>query len=523
MDDHTPQSSAADALAVRSASALRKLQERAQSLLAARREQATQLESNVTAQLDAIAAALAENEAASCADANHAEKAQADAEQIAAKLEDAHAVMKLERAAWESEREALEKERAAAGLERKTFQEQRGAWETERSTYQSDQTAWEVERSAFTAERELWSVEREAWLAERNKLTATAAKLEADLRASEVDEQARNNEQQESLDQSRKEIAALEQKLASELATHEALQAEWSNERTKLQDEFDQSQQKFELAREDVQRLRSRVTELEQDLARRPETNKADSAELIALRAERDALAARVDQLEHAPVPHADADAEQEIADLRRRFELAVEDIRELKSKNTQLETQVAEAKRSVGSADSGGMDWESQKRRLLASLEGGSDEEPVPQKERATIESTIEMTDAVVAEKDLLIADLKAQLDAAGNHSSATAEEEREAEISTLIDTDAVIAGHRQKIAQIEQDMEAKLRAAELELSVERAKIARQRAELEELRIDLESKRSSLGDHHAPANPGAPKRRWLSKLGLNGDEKDGA
>jgi hypothetical protein len=155
-----------------------------------------------------------------------------------------------------------------------------------------------------------------------------------------------------------------------------------------------------------------------------------------------------------------------------------------------------------------------------LASLaeNGEEDDDPAAQKERATIASTIEMTDAVVAEKDQLIAELKAQLDAAGDNKSAAADAEREAEVNKLLDTDAVIAEHRGKIALLEQEMEGKLRAAELELSVERAKIARHRAELEELRIELESQRQQ-GTHDSPANPGAPKRRWLSKLGLTGEE----
>ena len=89
-----------------------------------------------------------------------------------------------------------------------------------------------------------------------------------------------------------------------------------------------------------MQRFRARVTELEQDLARRPETDQADSAELVALRAERDALAARIEELEREPAGRVDADAEQQLADLQRRFELAVEDVRELKTKNAKLESQ---------------------------------------------------------------------------------------------------------------------------------------------------------------------------------------
>src|SRR2546430_4799 len=74
----------------------------------------------------------------------------------------------------------------------------------------------------------------------------------------------------------------------------------------------------------------------------RREQTRADSAELVALRAERDALAARVKELEQRPVSQIDPNAEQQVADLQRRFELAVEDVRELKTINAKLETQLA-------------------------------------------------------------------------------------------------------------------------------------------------------------------------------------
>jgi hypothetical protein len=89
---------------------------------------------------------------------------------------------------------------------------------------------------------------------------------------------------------------------------------------------------------------------------------------------------------------------------------------------------------------------------------------------------------------------------------------------VNELLDADEVIAEHRQRIAQLERDMEATLRAAELELSLERAKIARERVELDELRAELNSLRQELAPNGMPA-PGAPRRRWLSKLGLSGEE----
>jgi hypothetical protein len=201
---------------------------------------------------------------------------------------------------------------------------------------------------------------------------------------------------------------------------------------------------------------------------------------------------------------------------------MAVEDVRELKTKNARLESQLASAgPRPAAQPDSGGMDWESQKRRLLASLEeGGDSEDPVVQEERITIQGTIDMTDAVVAEKDRQIADLEAELENARS-SPATTDEFRDQQLNELLDADEVIAEHRKRSQQHEREMEEKLRAAELELSVERAKLARHKAELEELRANLESQRQLYEATGGPPPPGAPRRRWLSKLGIDGkDEK---
>jgi chromosome segregation ATPase len=244
---------------------------------------------------------------------------------------------------------------------------------------------------------------------------------------------------------------------------------------------------------------------------------------LVALRAERDALAQRVEELEQRPPAQLDPDAERQVGDLQRRFELAVEDVRELKTKNAQLESQLAAAgTQSVTRHDAGAMDWESQKKRMLAALEVTTAEEDdlARQQERVTIEGTIEITDSVVAEKDRLIAELEAQLQVA-HARPAESDQDRSRKIDDLIDGDEVIAQHRQRCQQLERETEDKLRAAELELSVERAKMARQKVELEELRANLESQRQLLESNGSTLAPGAPKRRWLSKLGIDGKEKE--
>jgi ribosomal protein L3 len=128
-----------------------------------------------------------------------------------------------------------------------------------------------------------------------------------------------------------------------------------------------------------------------------------------------------------------------------------------------------------------------------------------------------VRITDEVVANKDRQISELKLQMasgtGAAGGMSTVADG------ASAIVDSDTVIQQHRARIAQIEQEMEDKLRATEMALSLERAKIAREQSQLTELRIELESKRGPNGTI-AESGGNAPKRRWLSKLGLGDEEK---
>jgi DNA repair exonuclease SbcCD ATPase subunit len=357
---------------------------------------------------------------------------------------------------------------------------------------------------------------RDGWLAERQAFESEQAELKAQVEVVE----ARHRESQEEW---RNQLLDFEARLQEQQNSWNEQRTEWSAARTALERERDELQQKFELALKDVQRLRERGAELEHDLARRPEASQADSAELVALRAERDSLVAQVEQLEQRPATQIDPDVDRQLADLQRRFELAVEDVRDLKTKNARLESQLAAAgSRPAAVHDAGAMDWESQKRRLLASLDehAEDDAEPIRASERVTIKGTIEMTDAVVAEKDRAIAELTGQLENVSNNPAGNLEA-RQRHIDDLVDADEVIAQHRQRSQELERETEEKLRAAELEISVERAKIARDRVQLEELRDTLESQRQLYESTGAIPPPGAPRRRWLSKLGIDGKDEE--
>ena len=107
-----------------------------------------------------------------------------------------------------------------------------------------------------------------------------------------------------------------------------------------------------------------------------------------------------------------------------------------------------------AGLISTGGLDWDTQKRQLLAALEADVDDEDEERRqERLSIESTISITDHVVAEKDREIGELKQLLhDQSSNLGSvavgATA-------IAGILDQDELVRQEREKLAQLQADLQ--------------------------------------------------------------------
>jgi len=321
-------------------------------------------------------------------------------------------------------------------------------------------------------------------------------------------------------------LQAIEESRTSDRDLNEQLEQQ-RNEHQRLLDEqkeqLEQSEAKCDLALADVHKLKRANAELHEELASRPETDDQDSPELVSLRAERDALAGRVEELESARLPNLDEDGQQELSDLQSRFEMAVEDVRSLKQENASLREKL-DASPTVSTEDSGDMGWQAQKARLLASLDDEAGETVTPERreERTTIEGTISITDQVVSVKDREIAELKQQLESRPVESEsefdieAAKEEAVRAAHEELFSKDEVIQNERQRLAELQGEWEDKLRAAELEISVQRASLAREKANVEEKLAMLESQTAEQEN-----KGGKPRHRWLSALGLDEDEAD--
>lgn len=209
--------------------------------------------------------------------------------------------------------------------------------------------------------------------------------------------------------------------------------------------------------------------------------------------------------------------------DMRRRYEIAMDDLRELKARNQELERKLAEAGRAgvTDTVSPAGLDWETEKRRLLAALESDFDpDDEGQQSQRLEVEDVIRTTEEIVEQRDREIQELKQLLDsqdAGGGALDAGA-----AAMGEILDADDMIRQERDKLRQLQRDWEDKLRQAELEISVERARLAREHSQIEEKLRMLEEQAAKAGDQaegsdaSGPKGPAEPKRgRWLSRLGL--------
>lgn len=240
--------------------------------------------------------------------------------------------------------------------------------------------------------------------------------------------------------------------------------------------------------------------------------------EISELRMERDQLVARVAEAEHRS-QRASNDEASQLDELRQRFEKAVQEVRELKTKNAALESR-ADSTQEVDSALPGSsFDWEEQKRKIMEELGDPSSNESLAADERLSIESTIRITDEVVAHKDREIADLQAALNERG---LAGGVGDENVAIGEMLDRDELILAERDKLASLQEEWRDKLRQAEIDVSVERAKLARERAELESQLRATESQReafNSAGASSGTGGQGQQSGRWLSRLGLKDDD----
>ena len=455
----------------------------------------------------------------------------------------------LEEAAAEASRSREAVELVASEACRR-LEEQLRAAEQQRDRLQEELEAARRRQAELTAEMES-ARQREAEYASqlatvRGRLVDSVAALENE-RSRQADFEIRIQAAAERESRLRQELEAAQRRLTEAAAEQEAaaLRAAEANSR------LDAARARLGEAIAELESAKARQADLDAQLAaslacqtelaaelhaareqQSTSAGMADPHELDALRAERDSLAEHLAQSEArmAAVVKQLSLAEERLEkvsqqgsandsgnEYQRRYELALEDLRELKSRNEALQKELAAARSAAGSfrPGGGGLDWEAEKRRILAALESesGNDNQERAE-ERIKIAAVVEKTDQALAQKEREIEELKQLLENQTANLGTVAV--GAAALGEILDRDAIIREERDNLRRLQAEWEEKLRQAEIELSVERATLARQRVELEEKLREIENSAERARQAETTGSQEKPARgRWRARLGL--------
>ena len=297
-------------------------------------------------------------------------------------------------------------------------------------------------------------------------------------------------------------LAEARERAESQYAASEAALKKSRQDQEQLKQELNAAVEQVEQAKQQIERLNADAESLRAQVA--AAGDESSQKRIRELEGERDALLERLADSEEMASA---GSSSEELEDLQRRYETAMSEIRELKLANAKHE------ERAGGTVAGQAMDWETQKRRMLEQLEADIDEDdPDQAADKLTIEGAIQMTDQAVAEKEKEIEELRRLLSEQSQNLGGVAV--GAAAIADMLDTDDLVKQEREKLETLQQEWREKLRKAEIDISVERAKIARERAQLEE-KLQLLDQRT-ISDGAEATSGDEPKRgKWLARLGL--------
>jgi len=129
--------------------------------------------------------------------------------------------------------------------------------------------------------------------------------------------------------------------------------------------------------------------------------------------------------------------------------------------------------------------------------------------------------TEEVIAAKDREIQELKQLLEERRGRPATKIPEV--SVIDQAINNDVIIREERERLKRLQEEWREKLRQAEVEISLERAKTTRQRAELEE---QLQTAKAGLLDASDAADAAHQAEslahgRWLARMGLTAADQE--
>ena len=254
-----------------------------------------------------------------------------------------------------------------------------------------------------------------------------------------------------------------------------------------------------------VEALRSEIADLRQLLT----AKEHDSRMLEELRGNSDSTSAT---------------APSDESELLEQLEMATCQIIDLRSQNEELNERVTRLQ--INTAAHGhmphlgqeGMCWEERKKLLLAQLDAEQEgvEPETAAAKRLEIEDILKTTEAELARRDREIAELRSLVEQQSDARAGVAV--GAAAVAQLIESDELVQEEREKLRNLQKSWEEKFRQSEIDLSMERAKLARERLQLEEQKqamqtAEHEAAHNAIVDPKDKADPKA--RKWLSRLGL--------
>ncbi len=313
------------------------------------------------------------------------------------------------------------------------------------------------------------------------------------------------------------------------------LQCQFAQAQKQLEDanlQWEKSQEELRELRQKANLVESLSSELEQvkeqlfDHENKESELSLETGELVAdlesqLKVANSEIAQLREDASQRNLPSSNNDSEW-IAELELKLESCTQEIQDLQEQNSDLAQQLA--KQQVISSghtphvnfDQQSLSWEDRKKLIMRQLEDESadaNDSPHSVSNRIEIEKVLQATQAEIEKRDREIAELHAIVEQQSDTRQGVAI--GAAAFAQVFDNDELIQQERQKLKEIQSEWEEKLRQAEIDLSMERARLARERSQLE---AELNSKRDA---EPCEDNAGKPKKRkWLEHLGLKDENR---
>ena len=208
-----------------------------------------------------------------------------------------------------------------------------------------------------------------------------------------------------------------------------------------------------------------------------------------------------------------DSDLRIQIEQLRSQLLEARHEAVELRLQSNELGSRLAKFG-PVPGQKSETLSWEQRKEALLQQLEAETHAEtPCDPRKVLDIERILEQTTSEIERRDQEIADLKTLIEQQSiAHDGMSI---GVAAVAEMIESDALIISERLRLKELRDDWEQKQRQAEIEMSLERAKLARERLEIQEKIQRYEENNSSQAEEEPSSGKTRTRGRWLARLGL--------